>query len=81
MPSTSYAILCAPAPLREPSHDLDGNLLTNGVWSYEYDAENRLAAAYSNSLCVVSNAYDHMGRRVLKVSHGGTSMWVSQIKK
>ena len=66
------AVLCAPAPLREPSHDLDGNLLTNGVWSYEYDAENRLAAAYSNSLCVVSNAYDHMGRRVLKVSHGGT---------
>ena len=56
-------------------------MLTNGVWSYTYDAENRLTVAYSNSLCVVSNAYDHMGRRVLKVSHGGTSMWVSQIKK
>jgi RHS repeat-associated protein len=53
-------------------YDLDGNLLTNGVWSYAYDAENRLIAAYSNNVCVVSNAYDHMSRRVLKVSHGGT---------
>jgi len=43
-------------------------MLTNGVWSYTYDAENRLPVAYSNSLCVVSNAYDYMGRRVLKVT-------------
>jgi RHS repeat-associated protein len=61
-------ILCVSAPLREPSYDLDGNMLTNGVWSYTYDAENRLTVAYSNSLCVVSNAYDYMGRRVLKVT-------------
>ncbi len=54
------------------SYDLDGNLVTNGVWSYTYDAENRLTAAFSNSVCVVSNAYDYMSRRVLKVSHGGT---------
>jgi RHS repeat-associated protein len=47
-------------------YDLDGNLLTNGVWSYAYDAENRLTSAYSNNVCVVSNAYDHMSRRVLK---------------
>ena len=54
------------------SYDLDGNLLTNGVFSYTWDAENRLVAAYSNSVCVISNAYDHANRRVLKVSHGGT---------
>jgi RHS repeat-associated protein len=51
-------------------------LLTNGVWSYEYDAENRLAAAYSNSLCVVSNAYDHASRRVLKVTPTATYAFV-----
>ena len=47
----------------------------------KWDAENRLVAAYSNNVCVISNAYDHMSRRVLKTSHGGASMWVSQIKK
>ena len=50
------------APSREafPTYDPDGNLLTNGIFSYSWDAENRLVAAYSNSICVVSNAYDHM---------------------
>ncbi len=66
------SILSAPVPPCEPSYDIDGNLLTNGVWSYTYDADNRLTAAYSNSVCVVSNAYDYMSRRVLKSSHGGT---------
>jgi RHS repeat-associated protein len=50
------------------SYDRDGNLLTNDVWSYTYDAENRMTSAYSNSLCVVSNAYDHASRRVVKVT-------------
>jgi RHS repeat-associated protein len=55
-----------------PVHDLDGNMISNGVWTYTWDAANQLTAAYFNSVCVVSNAYDHAGRRVLKVSHGGT---------
>jgi YD repeat-containing protein len=59
-----------------PTYDLDGNLLTNGVWSYAYDAENRLTAAYSNNVCVVSNAYDHMSRRVLKWTPCHTTTFV-----
>jgi hypothetical protein len=37
-------ILCASAPPREDTlfYDLDGNLLTNGSWSYTWDCENRL---------------------------------------
>ncbi len=49
-----------------------GNTVSNGVWSYSYDAENRLTAAYSNSLCIVSNAYDHASRQVLKVTSEAT---------
>jgi RHS repeat-associated protein len=56
----------------EPEYDLDGNMTWDGRLSYIWDAENRLIAAYSNNICVVSNAYDHLSRRVLKVSHGGT---------
>ena len=50
------------------AYDGDGSLLTNGVWSYTWDSENRLKAGYNNSVCVVSNAYDHAHRRVLKVT-------------
>ena len=50
------------------AYDGDSNVLTNGVWSYTWDCENRLTAVYSNSVCVVSNAYDHAHRRVLKVT-------------
>jgi RHS repeat-associated protein len=54
-----------------PVYDLDGNMTWDGRFSYAYDAENRLVAAYSNGLCVVFNAYDHLCRRVLKISRGG----------
>jgi RHS repeat-associated protein len=51
-------------------------MLTNGVWSYTYDAENRLVSAYSNSVCVVSNAYDYMSRRVAKWTPSHTTTFV-----
>jgi RHS repeat-associated protein len=59
-----------------PVYDLDGNMLSNGVWTYTWDAANQLTAACSNSLCVVSNAYDHVGRRVLKVTPTATHTYV-----
>jgi hypothetical protein len=59
--STAYSL--------QPSCDLDGNMLTNGVWTYAWDAENRMVSA-SNTVSgvAVTNAYDHMKRRVLMVS-------------
>ncbi len=58
------------------SYDLDGNLLTNGIFSYTYDAENRLTTALSNNICVVSNAYDYMNRRVIKVTPTATHTFI-----
>jgi YD repeat-containing protein len=57
-------------------YDLDGNLLTNGVWSYTWDCENRLVTVSSNNVCVVSNAYDHANRRVLKWTPCHTTTFV-----
>jgi RHS repeat-associated protein len=54
-----------------PVYDLDGNMLTNGVWAYTWDAENRMASAVSNGVLIVTNVYDHMSRRIRKVSRGG----------
>ncbi len=53
------------APSREtvPTYDADGNLLTNGVWVYTWDAENRLVSACSNNLLLVTDGYDHQSRR------------------
>ena len=39
---------------------------------YAYDALSRLTAAYSNGTLVVSNRYDHLGRRVQKIAADGT---------
>ena len=58
------------------AYDGDGNLLTNGLWSYTWDCDNRLTAVFSNSVCVVSKAYDHAHRRVLKVTPTATSTYL-----
>jgi RHS repeat-associated protein len=49
-----------------PSYDMDGNLLTNGVWSFTWDAENRLVSACSNNVLRVRNTYDSRSRRIRK---------------
>ena len=61
-------ILRASASPRELEYDLDGNLTDGGTFTYTWDAENRLIAVYSGNTLVVSNAYDHQSRRVLKVT-------------
>jgi len=45
---------------------MDGNLLTNGVWSFTWDAENRLVSACSNNVLRVRNTYDSRSRRIRK---------------
>jgi len=47
------------------AYDLDGNLLTNGVWSYIYDSQNRLLSVTSNNRTIVSETYDANSRRII----------------
>jgi len=52
------------------THDLDGNLTTDGKWSYTWDAENRLISMQSISAVPAAAAeqftfsYDYQGRRI-----------------
>ena len=62
------SILCDVASLREPTYDLDGNMTFDSILTYAYDAENRLVSVSSNGITVVSNEYDHNGRRVRKTT-------------
>jgi RHS repeat-associated protein len=58
-------ILRVSAPPREdtPTHDADGNLLSNGAWSFAWDGENRLLSA-SNATTLVTYVHDFQSRRV-----------------
>ncbi len=67
-----------PKGLQTFTYDDDGNLLSDGVWDYTYDAENRLASMQHRAevigagMIATANArrlefkYDYQGRRVRK---------------
>jgi RHS repeat-associated protein len=57
-------------------YDDDGNLLSDGRFSYVWNAENRLVAV-SNATTFVEYAYDYMGRVVSRAMNGveTTFLW------
>ena len=57
----------------EPSYDIDGNLLTDGVRTFTYDAANRLKTVSTNGILVLTNFYDAKSRRVRKVTPNATT--------
>ncbi len=67
------SILCASAPLREPTYDLDGNMLSDGTLSFTYDYAGRLETVSSNGVTHVTNFYDAKSRRVRKVTQEATT--------
>ena len=64
--TSQYTAISTSAPLREPTYDADGNLLTCGAFSLAWDAENRNTSVTSNGITILTNAYDHRHRRVRK---------------
>ncbi|MBQ6330973.1 MAG: hypothetical protein IJI35_18295 [Kiritimatiellae bacterium] len=66
--STAHETSAPSAPLREISHDLDGNTTSDGVCTYSYDAANRLSSVASNNIILVANQYDYKGRRIKKTT-------------
>ena len=53
-----------------PTYDADGNMASDGRFTYTWNADNRMLMA-SNDAVVVTYAYDHRGRMVRKeISRG-----------
>jgi RHS repeat-associated protein len=52
-------------PTNNPTYDNDGNMLTNGDWTYTWNGENRLIKAEKSDQ-KLEFTYDYMGRRVEK---------------
>lgn len=63
-----------PKQAQSPSYDLDGNLTFDGIWTYQWDGENRLKSMAMTNITSVPNAhrkkldftYDYRGRRAAK---------------
>ena len=68
---TASKTLVVPAKVQDFTYDLDGNLLSDGLWDYSWDAENRLVEMKSTQSAVsgghpnrtLSFVYDYLGRR------------------
>jgi RHS repeat-associated protein len=59
-----------------PTYDGNGNLTSDGTFTYGYDAENRLISATGSGLAA-SYAYDAQGRRKSKTVNGTTTIYVT----
>ena len=66
-----------------PTYDADGDLASDGTYSYCYDAERRLTGILSAGTCaspatvVASYAYDAQGRRKSKTMGSSTTIYVT----
>ncbi len=67
-----YLRVLAPSRDTTLSYDLDGNLLTNDLFSYTYDSANRLTSVSSNGTPLVENRYDTLSRRIQKITSNAT---------
>src|SRR5439155_19741759 len=73
-PSGTSTNLLFPKNLQSLSYDLDGNLTFDGIWSYAWDAENRLKEMSMTNVSGIPNAqrkkleftYDFQGRRATR---------------
>lgn len=54
------------------SYDLNGNLTSDGTYTYQWDARDRLVTIKQGTTTKASFQYDAFGRRVAKTIDGGT---------
>ncbi len=81
--SLANALYRVPPSSEVPAYDADGNLTADGLWTYTWDAENRLISMQSQALVPTAGRrkldfeYDPLGRRIGRVvSTGASGIWV-----
>jgi RHS repeat-associated protein len=81
--SLANALYRVPPSSEVPTYDPDGNLTADGLWTYTWDAENRLISMQSQALVPTAGRrkldfeYDPLGRRIGRiVSTGASGNWV-----
>jgi RHS repeat-associated protein len=81
--SLTNALYRVPPSSEVPTYDADGNLTADGLWTYTWDAENRLKSMQSQAVVPTAGRrkldfeYDPFGRRIGRVvSTGASGSWV-----
>ncbi|NJO93554.1 MAG: hypothetical protein HC820_02815 [Hydrococcus sp. RM1_1_31] len=70
-----YTAITAASSTTAQQHDFDGNLISDGTWTYTWDAENRLVVM-ENGTTTLSFAYDSQSRRIAKTTPTGTTRFI-----
>lgn len=73
---TNQGGLVFPANSQALVYDADGNISSDGIWSYQWDGENRLASMTMTNVSGIANSnrlqlqfvYDYQGRRIAKIA-------------
>ena len=60
-----------------PSYDANGNLTSDGTFTYGYDAESRLVSVAQGGTQIATYAYDGRGRRKSRTVSGATTVYVT----
>ena len=75
--STTTGNVWVPQTPEAYTYDNDGNTLTDGRWTYTWDAENRLTRLVARTAVGPQQRldfeYDHMGRRIRKTVYNNTA--------
>ena len=75
--STTTGNVWVPQTPEAYTYDNDGNTLTDGRWTYMWDAENRLTRLVARTAVGPQQRldfeYDHMGRRIRKTVYNNTA--------
>jgi RHS repeat-associated protein len=73
--TNNYQVAVSSGANRTFSYDLDGNLMNDGIKTYEWDAANRLLAInYTGTSNRTEFTYDGLGRRTKIVEKTGTTI-------
>ena len=85
---SQYVTAQIPSASQSFTYDADGNLLTDGMWTYQWDAENRLTQMSTSTAAVnagiagqvLTFQYDYLDRRVQKrvTNTAGTQEYYSR---
>lgn len=55
------------------AYDFDGNIITNGQWTYSWDGENRLKSATDGNM-YLEFEYDYLSRRISKKVYNNSAL-------
>gem|GEM_PF-4230556 len=58
-----------------PTYNKDGDMLSNGAWTYKYNYADEMTKAYKSGTLVQTNYYDGDGRRVAQTTAQGTVLY------